>query len=753
MIFTVQLDDGRRVTVEAETAEDAAAFVEAMLEEEGGPTSEPVPERPMLQEAGRQAALKGIRAPVEAAAGIAGLVMDPLRQVYGMATGQEMRPYREAVGQALTGVGVPVPETGLERVTQAGTEALVSGGGMAGAGRLISAAQGVPGTVGRFLAERPAETLASSIAAGTAQQGTAEAGGGPVEQALAGLAAGMAPGMMRTVGERPVRTGSVEVPEPAAPQVTVNIPQPAAPQVTVNVPQMTPEEMGKLIRQASTGGWGSAGAIDKLGALAKVNPEAKAAADRLGIELPVDVFSDHRQLREAAGLTRSIAGSEASATFRDQLEQAANRADEVLAQIDASPDLSTVSAKVLANLRNTQTELKQTADNLYAAVDRAVPKTAEIAPDNLVRTLNEIIREMKGPGGLTTQERNLYAMVTDPEQPITYARLMREKALIGKALDRLESPYSNMDKASLKRLYAALSEDQLANVSRIGGADLRQTLRLANQTTAKRKALEDRLTQSFGKDVDGSITPVLRAMVQQGAKGDSTAFTKALKVLPKELRKEAVASAIAAVSQSARAAEGGFGFAEYTKLYSGLRRNNAIYKEMVSVLGPEAHQVLLDLYQVAKRVTDARANVLTTGKSNQAFVQALTSEGLVQQALNSTIGRRIMQGAAGAVGALVAGPQGAAGAAMLTGALSGGKKEQLTAVGQMLRSEEFRQVAIDMATKPQVSERALRKLEMSPAYRVWAKAVGIDDPRAWLRSAIAASYAQGAAQPVQEPVR
>lgn len=741
MIFTVELDDGRRVTVEAETAEEAAAFVEAMLEEEGGPAPEPVPERPTLQEAGRQAALKGIRAPVEAAAGIVGLVMDPLRQVYGMATGQEMQPYREAVGQALTNVGVPVPETGLERVTQAGTEALVSGGGMAGAGRLISAAQGVPGMVGRFLAERPAETLASSIAAGTAQQGTAEAGGGPVEQTVAGLAAGMAPGMLRTIGERPVRTGPVEVPEPAAPQVTVN------------VPQMTPEEMGKLIRQASTGGWGSAGAIDKLGALAKVNPEAKAAADRLGIELPVDVFSDHRQLREAAGLTRSIAGSEASATFRDQLEQAANRADEVLAQIDASPDLSTVSAKVLANLRNTQTELKQTGDSLYAAVDRAVPKTAEIAPDNLVRTLNEIIREMKGPGGLTTQERNLYTMVTDPEQPITYARLMREKALIGKALDRLESPYSNMDKASLKRLYAALSEDQLANVSRIGGANLRQTLRLANQVTAKRKALEDRLTQSFGKDVDGSITPVLRAMVQQGAKGDSTAFTKALKVLPKELRKEAVASAIAAVSQSARAAEGGFGFAEYTKLYSGLRRNNAIYKEMVSVLGPEAHQVLLDLYQVAKRVTDARANVLTTGKSNQALVQALTSEGLVQQALNSTIGRRVMQGAAGAAGALVAGPQGAAGAAMLTGALSGGKKEQLTAVGQMLRSEEFRQVAIDMATKPQVSERALRKLEMSPAYRVWAKAVGIDDPRAWLRSAIAASYAQGAAQPVQEPVR
>ena len=749
MIFTVQIDDGRRIRVEAETAEDAAALVEAMLADEEA-AAPPAPERPAGQELGRQMALKGIRAPVEAAAGIAGLVVDPLRQVYGMATGQEMRPYREAVGEALTGVGVPVPETGLERVTQAGTEAMIGGGGLGVAGRMIAGAPGRVGQVGRFLAERPIETVTSSLAAGTAQQATAEAGGGPLEQLAAGLGAGMGPSVLRSLGELPM-PGAAQA--PGMPDVQVDVRVPRAPEAApVSQPAAEPmsaEDLGKLVQPASTGGWGSAKALERLAEVAKVNPEAKAAADRLGIELPADIFSDHRQLREAAGLTRSIAGSEASAAFRDQIEAAATRADDVLAQMDASPDLSSVSAKVLSDLKNTQAQLKTQADNLYSKIDARVPKNTEIEPDNVVRTLSQVIREMGGPAGLTAQERNLYAMVTDAEQPITYARLMREKALIGKAIDRQDSPYGNMDIASLKRLYTALSEDQLANVQRIGGTELRGNLRLANQITAKRKALETRLTQTFGQDVDGSITRVLRTAIQQGARGDNTALVKALKIMPPELRREAIASTISALSRSARAAEPGFGFAEFTKLYSGLRQNNAIYKQLVDILGPQGHQTMLDLYQISKRVTDARAQVLTTGKANQALVQAMTAEGLVQKALNSTIGRRTVQGTAGAAGAFMGGPVGAAGGAMLAAALTKDKDEALTAAGRMFRSDEFKELAVSIAIKPRVPETAIRRVENSTVFKTWARAAGIDDPKAWLRGAIATSQATGAAQPVE----
>jgi hypothetical protein len=69
------------------------------------------------------------------------------------------------------------------------------------------------------------------------------------------------------------------------------------------VTEVTEEEVGNLVKKASGTGFGSAGARDRLADLAQVNVAAKEAADRLGIQLPADVFSDNPQVRAAAGLT------------------------------------------------------------------------------------------------------------------------------------------------------------------------------------------------------------------------------------------------------------------------------------------------------------------------------------------------------------------------------------------------------------------------------------------------------------------
>jgi hypothetical protein len=79
---------------------------------------------------------------------------------------------------------------------------------------------------------------------------------------------------------------------------------------------VTGEELGALIKKATSGGMGATKAQEQLAALARINPEAKAAANRLGIDLPIDVFSDSPMIKEAAGLTRSAAGSESSAAWR-----------------------------------------------------------------------------------------------------------------------------------------------------------------------------------------------------------------------------------------------------------------------------------------------------------------------------------------------------------------------------------------------------------------------------------------------------
>ena len=123
--------------------------------------------------------------------------------------------------------------------------------------------------------------------------------------------------------------------------------------------QLTPQELGTLLQKASKGGIGSQSAIEKLAKEAKTNPELAAAAARLGIDLPPDVLSDNPLLKNAAAMTRDQKASEAAAQFETIVINASNAADEAIAAINASPDLATVSDKILTNVTASQAALKK----------------------------------------------------------------------------------------------------------------------------------------------------------------------------------------------------------------------------------------------------------------------------------------------------------------------------------------------------------------------------------------------------------
>jgi len=534
-----------------------------------------------------------------------------------------------------------------------------------------------------------------------------------------------------------------EVPE--APQPRVEPTMGAAverpivePPITPERPAMppvaeTPQDVGALINKAAKGGMGAAKAQDELATAARVNPEAKLAADNLGIDLPADVLSDSQMIREAAGLTRSVAGSEASAAWRENIIKWSDQADETIRTLDASPDMATVSHDVLSGLGKTQSELGKQAREIYNKVDAVVPKTENVDLANLRSTMDTIISEV-GEKGLTTQEKALMKMMD--EGNITYGRMLREKSLIGKALEQKDSPYGNMDAGSLKRLYGALKEDQLYNVEQLAGSELRDNLRLANQITAKKKALEKRIINAFGQESDGSIAGLLRRSVQAGAKGDIAPLNKLLKVIPEDLKKEAIATALMSTTRAAGGlTTGGFGFAEFAKTYRGLRQNAPIYNKVVEILGKDigkdtAHQLLNNLYTVSKRVTDARANVLTTGKANQALVEAMRAEGLMSKVLESTTGRAATTGAA----AVSAGPIGAGLASGLMHVITTAKKDPIKAAGNLFKSDEFNQLAKESATKTTVSPKTVKRFTNSPAFKRWQKAANIviDNPELWV---------------------
>lgn len=607
-------------------------------------------------------------------------------------------------GAALAGAGTQAIIEG----TQAATGGTVSPSDIAMAGAFGAGGQALANTAGRMLRGRPA----------------------PAPQRIE-------PTLQATPEQQFVQAADNLVSPAAAPD---QIPTVTAPQQTARAAMQEGADVGELVRKASSSAPGSSAAQIKLAEAAQVNPAARQAAERLGLDLPFDVFSDNPQVRAAVGLTRSIAGGEAEAAWVNTIRNATNRADEVVQQFDAAfvegrPSTAVVSDKILDELKKTRQALDQNASDLYKSVDELVPKTTPVQMGNLRATLNNLKADV-GEAGLSIQEKRLMKML-DEETP-TYGRLIREKNQIGQALQGKDSPFSSMEAGTLKSLYAALAKDQLENVGDIAGEETRRQLRAANLLTAQKKGLENRIVSAYGKEMDGSIATKLQSAVTSAAKGDATQFNKMIKLVPEDLRKEAISTAIASASSSGRAVQGGaFGFAEYAKLYRGLRANPQVYSEIVKNLGKDADRVMRDLYEVSKRITDARAQVLTTGKANQALVEALTAESLVGTVMKSSMAQR----AAGAVAGM-AGPLGGAIAPDIVKFMSQGGKDRIKAAAQLFASDEFQKLAVEAATKETVSKSSIRKVAMSKPFGEFAKKIGLpkglEAKIKWLTTAIQA---------------
>jgi hypothetical protein len=646
-----------------------------------------------------------------------------------------------AITPGFTMGDIPRAIGGLAAFTPAGAARTIPGAilGSGATQAAIEASQAATGG-GTGLADLREVALAGAL--GPAGQIIQRVGTPVVQAVKSGAQRVMARPAPASVAPRVEPTFETQVPT-AAPPVTPPAPGPAgasmgtamapgaaAPNATTTV---TTEVVNNLVQKASGTGFGAAAARDKLADLAQINVGAKEAADRLGIKLPADVFSDSPQVRAAAGLTRSAAASEAEAAWRTTVTQAVDKADDVIRQFDATfvegavaPGV--VSQKIKDSLTKTRADLNAQASKVYDAVDEVVPKTSIVDLPKLGETLNSIKAEV-GEKGMSAAERNLAKMIEDGN--VTYGRLKREKTLIGKALNKMESPYGSMAEADLKRLYAALADDQLTNVGNIGGEELRKQLRAANLIYAKERALGNRIVNAFGNDIEGSIANKMRTAITGAAKGDAGEFNRLLKTVPEDLRKETLATALASVTRSARGAEkGGFGFSEFADIYPKLRANPTVYKTIVDTLGKDSANVLRDLFEVSKRITEARANVLTTGKANQAFGNP---EGLIGKIMESTITQRIVTTVTGLV------PGGGAVAPDILKFMATGAEDRVKAAGKLFADEAFQKLAVEAATKAAPSAATLRRTAMSQSFQKFADAAklpkGLDARIQFLQSA------------------
>jgi len=589
-----------------------------------------------------------------------------------------------------------------------GREALVQGG--------VEAAQAASG--GEF---NPTDIAAAGLTAGIV----------PAAAALKGKAGAVA---KRVLDAIPGSTTAQAIPTPAAAPIAEAV----APAVAKTVDDRS---MGVLLRQASKG---DINAKESLAAMTDVNAADLAAFRELGIEPAADIVSDNPQMRALAGLTRSKVGSEAEGKFTVAVQDSLAKADDVMASFDAqmlegAPAPGMSSSKVLDSLKANQKALEAQEKELFGMVNKVVPKTTEVRL-NGTRSLLRDIRKEVGEDRLTAAERSLMNLADDPNA--TYGALMRVKGEIGEAMRSRESPFAGVDKGALKRMYGALVQDQVDNVERIGGEELRKTLRQANVVTGTQKRLEERMVAAFGKDLEGSIGPLMtRAIKEAGAgSGGSAAFKKLMAVVPDNLKKEVIGTALAANFRKSVGGGGSvFDLAGFASKYEALRANPEVYSEIVKQLGPGSDKTLRSLYTVSKRMTEARGLKLPTGKANQMLEGFEAPSNLVESILASAVGRGAVVGAVAAK----TGGFGGGLASIMVDALNAGGTKAMGAASDLLTSPEFRELAIASTKGADVSPAAVRKVALSQRWRDFAKAANVPrEPNAaekWLTAAIQAA--------------
>jgi hypothetical protein len=483
---------------------------------------------------------------------------------------------------------------------------------------------------------------------------------------------------------------------------------------------LSTEELGELLRKASSNEIGSTKAKEELASLLAENPEKKAAFEAIGVEPLPDVISDNLQVRQAIGLTRSEVGSPAAAEWLNAEAEAIKKVDDLMASIDASKDISAVSENVRLKMVDARKELEKRRNSLYKQAEGGFDGANLVELKNVKSTLDERLRLLNGAvESLHPKEARLYNILKNNPERATYEFLKTEKTHIGDAIrgKQLASSdnYGGMDSRNLGNLNAAFARDQVENVARLGGEEAGRQIQAANLLYAKERNLATRIASIFGKDEAGSVVALMQGAIKDAKSGNIIKIQKLLKSIPQEdaaLRREIIATAINDLSLSKTGNNrGNFNFSKFADIWSGVEKNSAILKVISKELGPERMEMLKNLNIVSKEMDLTSKNV-HTGKANQILINVLNAESNASKILSTTAGKA----AAAGFGAILGGPMGAAAGTAVQNMISKGSKQGVRRVGELFADPAFKSLIREIAQTGEVSTRARNRLNISRAY-------------------------------------
>jgi hypothetical protein len=468
------------------------------------------------------------------------------------------------------------------------------------------------------------------------------------------------------------------------------------------------------------------------------DPKVVQSAQRLGIEefLQPDHVTTNQVYRELAQAVKSVPGSQARQLEIQGLNAVGKRANDLIDEIGGTRDYSTLGAKVQSAMQNQVDELAARTETLFTdVINKAIPKRAEVSPDNILTYLRTRADDLGGFQNLSSAEKEIYrklapkrvkqtvsGQTVEVEKLPTYALLDDVRKDIGSAYKQA-GPFKDADRAELDRIYGLLSQDQAAVAARYGVDD---ALKAANQAVQLRKGIERDMTALFGKQLHQSMVGDIEGAIKALAKGDEKKLIGLIKAVPKEMRQEVVASGLKTAFGRA-AMDRPISFNDFATWYQGLLENKQAYSALMTNLPSGARKQLSDLYRVSNSIAKASKERIVTGRLGAITDQLKNADSLIGNIVD--IAKRGAVATTLETGARAAGIPGAGVSAAIASALTRDKTPKQKAADALLASQEFLQ-ASKLASQGQ-TDAAAKSLARSRAFTKFAKEMEMPKEMDW----------------------